>query len=107
MSNEGSETSDLIKELSADLQPHSPMKHPFLRALPWIVLSIGYLVIVTMVIGVRHDWAIKMAQPTHLFEILLAASVAITAALSSFWMCVPAMKGQISFKAVPVTLFGV
>lgn len=107
MSGEGSETNNLIAELSADLKPQSPMLHPLFRALPWVLLSVGYIVVVTMVIGVRHDWAMKMAQPTHLFEILLAASVAITAALSSFWMCVPAMKGQISFKAVPVTLFSV
>ena len=48
---------DFIEDLSKDLKPCTPLKHPLLRMAPWLLVAPLYIYIVAVfVIGLRPDW---------------------------------------------------
>lgn len=104
---ESNSRDDLIGNLTEDLQPISPMAHPFYRLLPWAALSFGYVALVIGIIGIRGDIGTKANDPLFLYEIILALATALSAACASAWLCVPDMRGAKWLLAVPFSLFAV
>ncbi len=97
----------LIESLTDELAPVRRLAHPFLRAAPWIALALAYISGVVYFLGLRPDMAGKLADPFFLFETAIMASVALSAALASSWLCVPDARGQKWMTSVPVTLIAV
>lgn len=107
MSNDKNKHADLINELAGDLQPVACMMHPFLRALVWFVLALGYVLGVAYFGGVRPDLARMLDNEMFVFEIVLTSAISISAILATAWMCVPDMREQSWLVAVPFTLLAV
>lgn len=63
-----------------------------------------YIAAVVFFIGVRHDFATVIAIPIFQFELGLMLAVAISAAMASFWMRVPDMRGHQWMVAVPLSI---
>ncbi len=107
MNKDISETEKLVACLSEDLKPMKCLRHPLKRALCWTLFSGAYVFLVINYIGLRPDFALKLADPAYLFELFLAFIMSMSGALSSHWMCVPDMRGQQWMPVVSATLFTV
>lgn len=95
----------LIDGLSGDLKPVKKMPHPFVLSMPLFLASLVYIAVIITMIGPRHDLIIMMLQDKgYVFELLLALSISISAALTLGWLAFPDMRGQEWIKAIPVTL---
>lgn len=98
----------LIDSLSDELEPVAPMGHPLVRMLPLLLVSFCYVVAVIAIIGLRHDWMIKMLDDMgYVFELSLALGVFVTAGLALGWLAIPDMRGQQWITVIPLTLAGV
>ncbi len=100
-------TDSLIASLSEELVECKPMRHPFMRILPWLVFASIYLSIAISLIGFRGDIADKMFESIFVFEILLVISMSMSAAFCSSWLCSPDIRGQSWIVAIPFSLAGV
>ncbi len=87
-------TDNLIDELTQELEPVKCMVHPLRRVVPWLVGVVMYVVAIVHYIGLRPDFYKKFEDLSFLFENAMMALVAVSAALSASWMCVPDMRGQ-------------
>lgn len=107
MRKENNETQQLIEGLAGDLKPVKCMKHPFKRALLWVLISGVYVYLVISYLGLRPDFTMKLSDPAFLFELFLAFTMSMSGVMSSYWLCVPDMRGQTWMPVVSVTLFTV
>lgn len=101
----GKNTEDLIDSLCCELKPVCVLSHPLKRVIPWLILAILYVCLSVCIIGFRFDINTMMHKSTFVFELFFVAIMAISASLSSVWLCVPDMRGQKWMVAVPFTLF--
>lgn len=98
----------LINDLTGELEPVKPLAHPFIRALPLIIVSVLYVAFMVVLIGPRNDWMPKMYNEiSYVFEFGLSFGIFVSAAIALAWLGVPDMRGQAWLKAVPITLAGV
>lgn len=101
-------TAALIEELESGLCAQKPLAHPLRRILPWAGLVFLYMAgMAFLVTGFRDDLGEKVQNPLFLFETGLTLMIALTAAIASFWLCVPDMRGRTWLLSVPVTLTAV
>lgn len=107
MSNTKNVTEDLIASLSKELKPVKCVAHPLKRAACWLVLASLYALLVVIFLGIRGDFLTKIIEPIYFFEVALALSMSLSAALSSHWLCVPDMRGQSWMPVVSITLLTV
>ncbi len=101
------ETDKLIDKLSLDCEPRRLMPHPLKLAVPWVMFSFLYVVGVVFFQGFRTDIVQRLADPVFVFELVMASSLSISAALASIWLCIPDIRGQRWIIAVPTVLFAV
>ncbi len=104
-SNIKQDTSQLIESLSDDLTKIKPMAHPLKRAIPWVILTVIYIISVVYYLGIRGDFASKLHDPIYVFELSHALAISISAVICSLWLCVPDMREQKWMIAVPLSLF--
>lgn len=97
-------TDKLINSLCDNLEPVKPMKHPLLRAYPWLAFATLYAITASLMIGVRPDLSSKLSDSTFLFEIGIATSLGISAFLASFWAEIPDQRGQKWILTIPFTI---
>lgn len=94
----------MIESLSADLQPLKRSTHPVWRALLWALVVIGYVGIVLLIVGVRHDLTEQISNPNFIYEIMTVAMIGFASACASVWLCVPDVRGNGWIVAVPTAL---
>lgn len=104
---EGQGADRLIENLTAELLPVRPLRHPLVRSLPFVVLALLYTSGVVWHLGLRPDLVHKFKDTVFLFETGLAGFIALSAALASVWTCVPDMRGQKWVLALPLVSVGV
>ena len=85
---------DLIGSLTDELEPVKPMGCPARRIVPWVVVSVVFVVGCVFSMGTRHDISTLFTNHIFLFEMVLMTLTFIGAALSSSYLCVPDMQGQ-------------
>lgn len=97
----------LINKLCEDLKPIKKIKHPLGCALFLETLLIAIIGVFIWYLGMRPDLSERMMDPVFLFEMSLIGLTGITAALCSFWLRVPDMRGAEWMLPVPLTLLAV
>ncbi len=96
---------DLVTSLSNELKEIKVLQRPMLRALPWSLYGVLYIVIAIYFLGLRNDFTLKLTDPLYIYELINILAISITATFCSVWLCVPDMRGQKWLIAVPTTLF--
>ena len=94
---------ELIGSLSEELKPTKCMAHPFKRLMPWLIMSVIYLVLLINFMGIRHDLSEAFTDPRFIFEITLMAFIGISAAVCAVYLCIPDMRGRSWMIALPFT----
>lgn len=97
---------ETIKNLCDDLQPVKPLKHPLLRALPWMAVTLAYIASGVFYLGVRPDFSFKLNETGYLFELVMAFTASIAAGIAAIYCSVPDMRGKLWFLSVPASLAG-
>lgn len=97
----------LIGNLTEQLAPVRPLAHPLKRGLAWMAFALAYMGLAVWISGVRPDIADKLTDQPYLLETALGAAMALFAALSSMWLCIPDLRGQRGLSVVAYTLFAV
>ncbi len=98
------ETSNIIDDLTSELEPVKTLKHPIKRALPWFIFAILYVLSGIFLLGVRGDFISKLNDSTYIFEMSLVLVMSVSATMCSLWMCIPDMRGQKWLVATSLTL---
>ncbi len=104
MSRVVNKTNSIIDDLASDLEPVKALRHPFKRALPWLIFTIFYVLFGIFMLGARGDFVSKLSDSTYIFEMSLVLVMSISATMCSLWMCVPDMRGQKWLLATSLTL---
>ena len=107
MTRVANKTNNIIDDLAAELEPVKALRHPFMRALPWLVFTVLYVLFGIFLLGVRGDFISKLNDSTYIFEMSLVLVMSISATMCSLWMCVPDMRGQKWLVATSLTLISV
>ena len=94
-------TENIINKLCNDLETVKPLPHPLLRAQPWLMLIIGYIIIASSFIGIRPDIATISQKTTFIFEVLISAAIGISAFIATFWSTIPDMRGEKWIISIP------
>lgn len=95
----------LINELSDELQPVQPLKHPIIRALPFVLGVIAYVLFVVAIVGLRPDFFVKLRSLDFAFEVFVMLVVGVSAVFSSSWLCVPDRRGNNWIQFISPSLF--
>ncbi|MEZ5813402.1 MAG: NrsF family protein [Alphaproteobacteria bacterium] len=97
----------LIDGLTGELEPVKPLAHPFLRILPFFVVSILYVAALVFLVGLRPDIGDKFSDPAWMFETFLMGFTAISAGIAATFLCVPDACGKKWMIAPPLTALGI
>jgi len=107
MTRVANKTNNIIDDLAAELKPVKVLRHPFMRAFPWLVFTVLYILLGIFLLGVRGDFISKLNDSSYIFEMSLVLVMSISATMCSLWMCVPDMRGQKWLVATSLTLISV
>ena len=83
------ETSDLIRSLADNVTPVRRLRPPLLRAALWLALAFALMGILTMIHGLRPQFAERMTDPVFLTGMLSSLATGILAAIATFMMSLP------------------
>lgn len=81
---------DLIRTLTENCAPVRPLAHPAWRALVWFAVSLCYVAVVAVVMGIRPDLLAKIADPRFATELAAAFLTSVVAAAGAFSAGCPA-----------------
>jgi hypothetical protein len=83
------ETDELIERLAAGVAPVKRLRPPLVRAAAWLLFALATIAALTLLLGVRPDWSVRIREPV--FELGMLASVATgaLAALTAFLVSLP------------------
>lgn len=100
---------NLINSLCDELEPRKPLSHPFLRMLPWVVLTIIYMAfIASVVIGLRDNWQAHLMNNTLFqLDILFASFLALSSSFVLGWVNLPDLRQQPKIVMIPLVALGV
>lgn len=90
---------DLIRTLSENCAPIRPLAHPAWRALIWFAISLCYVALVVVVMGLRPDFFSKIADPQFATEVAAAFLTSVVAAAGAFSAGCPARPAWERFAA--------
>ena len=94
---------NFIDQLVQDHQQVDSEPNPLLRMLPLIVGVVGYMLSVTMLIGLRDDWLSSLTSSvTYQLELSLSFIVGMAGMVAAGWLRIPHTNGQ---RLVVVTAF--
>jgi hypothetical protein len=82
-------TDDLIRQLSRDVPPAPPLRHPFLRAAAWVTGAALYVALVVAWMAPAGALATHWSDVSFTLQQLAAAATAFTAAAAAFSMTIP------------------
>lgn len=83
-----SDTNKLIATLTEEVVPVTPW-NPARVVARWLMLAAGYLLLVTLGLGIRPDIMEKLSQPVYALELLLCGLIAATAGMAAACLAVP------------------
>ncbi|OIQ91074.1 hypothetical protein GALL_270400 [mine drainage metagenome] len=83
------ETDRLIDALVAETAPVRRLPPPRRRLLSWLAVSLPALAMLVAVMGLRHDLALRLAEPRFLTQETAALATALTAALAALYAGIP------------------
>lgn len=98
---------DVVANLTEDLSEIKPLRHPILRMLPWVLVSVLYISACIYIIGIRYDMEDKLVQISYISEIVLCLMLALAAAVSSAYLSVPDHYGKKILPYLPIIGFAV
>lgn len=99
-------TDTLIERLTGELTSVQPLQ-PFVRFLTGVTIVTLYLVLASIVLGIRPDLVNKFKDPFFLFETALATLMMLTSVVCAAWLCIPDMRGRKWLISLPFTLGGI
>ena len=82
-------TPDLIDQLAAEAGPVKPLRPPLVRAVCWLTIGIGVLVLVALVEGFRTDLAARLHQMQFDANLAGAVLTGVLAAVACFMLSQP------------------
>jgi hypothetical protein len=91
---------DLIRTLTENCAPIRPLAHPARRALVWFAVSLCYVAVVVVAMGIRPDFLAKIGDPRFATELAAAFLTSIAAATGAFSASCPARPIWERFAAV-------
>jgi hypothetical protein len=94
-------TDSLIKELSGELQPVKPLRHPLICFSGWLLIAALYVVCSVLIMGMRGDILEKMYDTHFLLETGLAIIISATAGASAFFLRIPDSRGALWLSITP------
>ena len=97
-------TDNLIAQLCGDLDGKGP-RCPYRRILVWLLFAIAYITGVILYFGVSIDLDERMRDAAFIFEMTMAFSILVTAALASSWLSFPDCIQRDWMKTIAATLF--
>ncbi|MGE5476811.1 MAG: NrsF family protein [Bacteroidales bacterium] len=83
------ETDHLIEALAAEGTPVHRLASPSRRLLSWLALALPAAAMIVMMMGLRPDIAIRLAEPRFLTQEAAAIATALTAASAAFYAGIP------------------
>ncbi len=83
------ETQKLIDVLVAGAAPVRRLRPPLVRALSWLALAGGILILLAIGHGVRSDLAEHLRQPVFIVSIVAALATGALAAIAAFMVSLP------------------
>ena len=104
MGNDDVNMDKLINSLCDELKPVKKAKHPLFYALPWLLVAAVFSFYAVKYVGIRHDVVERLTDTVFLFETIVVASLAISAAISSAYLMIPDMRGKRWLLPVSLTL---
>lgn len=99
-------TKEIIKKLASEATPVKPVK-PTARCFIWCVFAIMCVGVAWAFIGIRHDFAAKIASGMFIVEISLALFAGVLSALAASWLSIPGCIRQnwlIWLPFIPITM---
>jgi len=79
---------NIIEKLADDTRPVCPLK-PLSRFCCWSVISIVFLAIVIVFVGIRPDISVKLESMAFMAEMMLAIAAGLLSALAAHWLSLP------------------
>lgn len=95
-----SNTDKLIARLSEEAAPVTPWD-PVRVIARWLIVAAGYLLLVTLALGIRPDIMMKLAQPLYSLELFLCSVVAATAGAAAAFLAIPHSNQERWIKWLP------
>lgn len=83
------DTADLIHTLATDVRPVRRLRHPVVRAGPWILLAAAILGLLTISHGLRPQLAERLRDPVFATSLTASALTGVLAAISAFMLSLP------------------
>ena len=99
-------TEDLIDILVSRMRPVRALRTPALRAAAWVAISLPWLILMILTMGLRPDLAARLSDARWLVEQAAAAATAITAAYAALGAGIPG-RGRVWERLVPLALLAV
>ena len=99
-------TEELIDILVSRMRPVRALRTPALRVAAWVAISLPWLILVVLTMGLRPDLAARLSDARWLIEQAAAAATAITAAHAALGAGIPG-RGRAWERLVPLALLAV
>jgi hypothetical protein len=80
---------ELARRLAASAKPVQRLPHPIWRAMMWFVLSLAYAGALVLVMGLRTDFSVRIAEPRFVIELSAAVLTSMMAAAAAFCSTCP------------------
>lgn len=94
-------TDDLIEELAKTSTPVRSLASPWLRASVWLAISLPYLLMIALMMGVRPDLFAKLGDPRFLIEQAAALATGVAAAVAAFAATIPGYDRRVLLAPLP------
>lgn len=94
-------TEQLIERLAADLRPVEFVGTPLRRTLRWLLISLPWVIVVILVMGLRPDLRVRLGDPRWVVEEAAAAATAVTAAIAAFSAEIPGRGRRVRLLPLP------
>lgn len=94
-------TEELIERLAADLRPVGFVGTPLRRTLRWLLISLPWVIVVILVMGLRPDLRVRLGDPRWVLEEAAAAATAVTAAIAAFSAEIPGRGRRVRLLPLP------
>lgn len=96
-----SPTNDLISRLVEDVESTTPMQKPLNDFFIGLAASLFFLIILSILLGIRPDIIQKFTETTYLLELLFSFITAIVAGIATMWLALPDVRQQSWIRWAP------
>ena len=97
-------TDDLILSLSQDARPVRRLAPPSRRALGWFSLAVPAVAAIALVMGLRADLDLRMAEPAFVIQLIACGLTALCAAIAGLALTIPGTPRPWALLPVPPML---